>query len=450
MYVNPRTAFVSKHIQNKNARILELGPLNYPVLTKEVYTNCRYCDIRTTEEVKKLYSGNSYLETTGITVDTDSIIDIDDVIVGTYTDTYANKEKFDSIIASHVMEHMHDIIFSLQDIAGIMKPNGTFFIAYPDKRYCFDHFRQSASFRDAYFTNKYGKEQNARMVLDFAFSAIDENDPSRFWSGENLEHLLPLNNIAKAIEQCEDALNGVMPEDVHYWPFTDYDFLLFLYDGTRAGMVPFTCIDFIPTDENTQQFMVALRYTPDTMNAPERALRDLPFWISRALPSYYCSKDISLKAYSQEQMIELQKIKVENAEYETKIIDLQQNILQKQECVIQSQENSIQLKMQMEAALVEKQSQLDHTLAEKQIQMDEAIREKQSEIEIEIKKQQVLQSTISGLNDQLERVNIQVENLNYYVEAFQQSRSWKITKPLRALARIFKQDSKDNGGSPYV
>ena len=75
--------------------IIEFGPLNRPLFTREEYKNISYADIRSTEEIKQLYSGNDYLQKTGISVDTNSIIDIDYKIVkGSYVNTFKEK-KFD-------------------------------------------------------------------------------------------------------------------------------------------------------------------------------------------------------------------------------------------------------------------------------------------------------------------------------------------------------------------
>lgn len=289
--MDPRKIFVKRHLENSQLRILELGPLNRPIVEKNEYPNCRYCDIRSTEEVKALYSGNAYLETTGIQVDTSTIVEIDDVISGSYSKFYEDKEKFDVVVASHVLEHMDDLIFSLRDIAGILKPGGVFCIVYPDKRYCFDHFRDSASFRDAYNVFRYGKQYNAPMVLDFYLSAVAENSPYRFWENNDLTSILPRNNVQEAVHRFEEARNGIRMDDVHYWPFTDWDFLLFLYECTQAGLLPFRCVDFTPTPENDQQFFLALRLDLSVLQNPNEALENLQKWMKHTLPHFYSSKE---------------------------------------------------------------------------------------------------------------------------------------------------------------
>ena len=81
-------------------------------------------------------------------------------------------------------------------------------------------------------------------------------------------------------------------DDVHYWPFSDMDFLKFLYDCTRAKLIPFCCTSFWPTAENGQQFMIALQYDENVLSDPAQALEELAEKMKHAVPDYYSSKDI--------------------------------------------------------------------------------------------------------------------------------------------------------------
>lgn len=290
--MDDRELFVKNIIKDKDSRILEIGPLNRPIVLKSEYKNSLYCDIRSTEEIKKLYAGNEYLEKTGISIDINSIVEVDYVLNKSYQNTFSHMEKFDYVVASHVLEHMQDIIGFFQDISGIMKPGGKLCIIYPDKRYCFDHFRESASFRDAYDVFTRGRTETARMVLDFFSMSVNENNPVFYWKGKNLKEIIPLNNFDQSIKNYKRALNGEKLDDVHYWPFTDRSFLLFMYNCIRAKLIPFTCSQFIPTKENTQQFFVELVHDRSVMedNLPE--LRKLQNLIASIPEDYYNSENI--------------------------------------------------------------------------------------------------------------------------------------------------------------
>src|SRR3990167_2986680 len=97
-------AHLKKKIIKKSDRILEFGPLNAPVATKEQFPNTYYSDIRTSDEIKKLYTSSNYLKSTGISVNLDTIVDIDFVVKDTYKETFQGIEKFDVVILGHVID----------------------------------------------------------------------------------------------------------------------------------------------------------------------------------------------------------------------------------------------------------------------------------------------------------------------------------------------------------
>ena len=337
--MDPRRYFFELLISENSKRILELGPLNRPIADKRKYPNTFYCDIRSTEEVKKLYSGNDYLEATGITVNPETIVPIDFVIKGSYKDTFEEIEKFDYVIASHVMEHMEDIISAFLDISTILKPGGLLYLVYPDKRYCFDHFRTSASFRDAYNVFVNDPSENASMVFDFYYSVIPENSPEVFWKKDDILTFLPTADFDNAVKKYKKVREkGEKIDDVHYWPFSDMDFLKFLYDCTRAKLLPFHCVAFHPCMENDQQFMVALQYDPNIQLHPEQALKELVQHMENTIPDYFSSKDIK-------QGNELEDLKSLINE-QNHVIDLQEKALELLEKKVKEQEkiiNSLQV-----------------------------------------------------------------------------------------------------------
>ncbi|WP_291122665.1 methyltransferase domain-containing protein [Flavobacterium sp. UBA6046] len=407
--MDERELFVRGIILDPTKRILEIGPLNRPTVTKVDFPNCFYCDIRNTGQVKALYTGNEYLETTGIHVDVNTIVDIDYVLKESYKETFRGLEKFDYIIASHVMEHVEDIIAFLNDIASVLKPKGKFCIVYPDKRYCFDHFREGASFRDAYDVYRRGTSETARMVLDFYNTAIDENDAIVYWSAENITSFLPKNNTAKAIINYEKVINGKKMDDVHFWPFSAVSFLIFLYDCVRADLLPYTCIEFHPTQENSQQFMVALEYKPEILENGYPELENIRHWISTAPEDYYNSHFIQIKQNN----IDLsQKVSTFNTELSlcNKKIDSSNSelILKSEKIKILKRENEL-LTFQNEGA-----SNLIQNLS---------------------KKNEVLERTTEKILEKNDILLSRIQSL----ETIQNSTLWHMTKPIRTILDFMKK-----------
>lgn len=260
--------YLRKKVLNPSQRILEFGPLIRPIVTKETHPNIRFADIRSTEEVKALYTSNDYLKSTGLSVDTGAVVDIDYVVKGSYKDTFKSVEKFDVVILSHVIEHMPDIVEFFLDIRNTLRKGGKLVLIYPDARYCFDHFRNGSTFADAYSVYE-NKENDSTRVLDFVNNVVNENDAAYFWNNESQNDKLPTNDFKKTLKDFEKAKKGVLPEDTHFWPFADYQFVKFLYDLDRASFLDFTITKFEPTQENTQEFMVILTYDEKRTINPE-------------------------------------------------------------------------------------------------------------------------------------------------------------------------------------
>lgn len=250
--------YIRTDLLEKNNRILEFGPLTRATVTKDKYPNVKFADIRSTEDIKKLYSGNDYLKSTGITVDLDSIVDIDYVVRGSYKDSFKGIEKFDVVILSHVIEHMPDLIFFFQDIMNVLKKNGKLILIYPDARYCFDHFRNGSTFVDAYDVYRDNKHSASR-VFDFVNNVVNENNAAFFWNNPSQNDILPKNNFKETLKAYDKALKNELPEDVHFWPFSDFQFVKFLYDLDRAGLLDLDIEKVYATQENTQEFMIILK-----------------------------------------------------------------------------------------------------------------------------------------------------------------------------------------------
>lgn len=251
----------AEYIVNHNSRILELGPLNRCLLDRKKFKNYYFADIRSTEEIKELYEGNEYLEKTGLSVDLQTIIDIDFVIKKSYKDTFKGVEKFDYIIVSHVLEHIPNLLYFFEDIQNILKSNGEIIILYPDRRFCFDSQRTDSSFSDVYDVYVNSGKNVARRVLDFFTNVVSENNPRKFWDTKyKVSSNKTDRDYKKNLKIYKEVSTGENQGDVHYWPFSDYAFIKFLFDANKYGFLPFGVKYFIPTQINTQEFLVILKY----------------------------------------------------------------------------------------------------------------------------------------------------------------------------------------------
>ena len=68
----------------------------------------------------------------------------------------------------------------------------------------------------------------------------------------------PKNDFEKSMNAYDRVLKGNLPDDVHFWPFSDYQFIKFLYDMNRAGLLEFNIEEFHETQIGMQEYMVVL------------------------------------------------------------------------------------------------------------------------------------------------------------------------------------------------
>jgi SAM-dependent methyltransferase len=121
-------AFIRKAIA-KTTVSMEIGPSFAPILPKRDGYNVRVLDHDDQAGLVAKYTSH------GVAVS--KIEPVDFVWRGEKIGDLVN-ERFDAIVASHVIEHAPDFIQFLNDCSGILNPTGRIYLLIPDKRYCFD------------------------------------------------------------------------------------------------------------------------------------------------------------------------------------------------------------------------------------------------------------------------------------------------------------------------
>jgi len=98
-------------------RGLEIGPLMRPIITKDM-GRVEYIDRATTEELRRWYSNNDQ-------VDPASLVEVDHVWGSqTLFDCVGRERVYDYVVASHVIEHVPDLLGWLQEIASVLADGG--------------------------------------------------------------------------------------------------------------------------------------------------------------------------------------------------------------------------------------------------------------------------------------------------------------------------------------
>lgn len=125
-----RRAFVASRADVKNALILEIGAMDSPTFPDR---NARHLNWFSREEMQAEVAGNpSRLP--------DRIAEVDYVVKQKRFAQHIS-DRFDLVIANHVIEHIADPVTWLREIRKLATTDGRLFLTIPDRRYTFDFLR---------------------------------------------------------------------------------------------------------------------------------------------------------------------------------------------------------------------------------------------------------------------------------------------------------------------
>jgi glycosyltransferase involved in cell wall biosynthesis/SAM-dependent methyltransferase len=153
---------------------------------------------------------------------------------------------FDGLIASHVAEHMPDLIGFLQAASRLLKPSGALVLALPDKRLCFDFF-QPLTTTGALLDAK-GRTRHSPGTLFDAAAYFAERGSAGAWSkaGPIVPFRLP-NTLEQARASFSAGSDGTYV-DSHMWRFTPASFQLLILELNLLGEIPWDIVCLEPAD----------------------------------------------------------------------------------------------------------------------------------------------------------------------------------------------------------
>ncbi|RWC14053.1 MAG: class I SAM-dependent methyltransferase [Mesorhizobium sp.] len=204
-------------IDQSKAVGLEIGALDNPLIaggTGKTY----YADYCSTEQLKLNHANTP-------TVNTDKIVNVDFVTGDRrLADVVPSSIRFDYIVASHVAEHVPDIISWLQDLRTVLKPGGKVRLIIPNKERCFD-LRRSLTEECDLVAAFVEKRTRPSPIQVYDFYRWHERDGRLVHTPQQSLHMAQM------------ALTTYV--DAHCWVFTPESFLIQISNLIAAGLSPF-------------------------------------------------------------------------------------------------------------------------------------------------------------------------------------------------------------------
>jgi len=235
-----RIEAILRHL-NQKGHGLEIGPAHSPVAPKAEGFQVDVIDYMDQPSLIQHYQS--------LGMETKNIEPVDYVWSGQPLDELTGKANYyDWIIASHVVEHVTDLVRFINDCDNLLKDDGVLSLAVPDKRSCFDFYRPISSLAQVIDSNYHQQMRHTLGSLIECHLYYVERDGKLSWSiGESGELTFneKLFEPAKRLMQKYDTLERY--RDCHGWCFTPSSFRLIMEDLHALGLIQLREVAFYPT-----------------------------------------------------------------------------------------------------------------------------------------------------------------------------------------------------------
>ena len=246
------------------SRIIEIGPSHAPIAPKRTGWNSFVVDHADQAELREKY--------TGYPVDLDAIEPVDAVWRGGRLDHAVPAEhhgSFDRLIASHVIEHIPDLVTFLVASQTLLSRTGALALAVPDKRYCFDVLKPISTTGDVLAAhNPTGPGRHSRRTIFNQVAYSVGLDGTIAWGQQPVANATFMNSLTDAFEianRHSDAPDSAYV-DAHAWQFTPCAFRLTILELADGGLIDWHIADCTPAIGS--EFIATLRRGRPTWPSP--------------------------------------------------------------------------------------------------------------------------------------------------------------------------------------
>jgi SAM-dependent methyltransferase len=214
---------------DRTGTALEIGPAHNAILPKRDGFNTRTVDYLDRDGLVEKYRDFKQYSP-------DDIEEVDYVIPAGASMADVIDERFDLVLASHVLEHSLSLIDFVNDCTTLLAPNGVLSLVVPDHRYCFDRFRERSSIGRVIDTSiNQPHVHTIGTMTEFSLNAVKLGGTTS-WSAGRKGRYAFAHDLDAAKAKLEQARNGTYV-DVHNWVFSPNHLRLMLQDLHSLGLI---------------------------------------------------------------------------------------------------------------------------------------------------------------------------------------------------------------------
>jgi SAM-dependent methyltransferase len=249
-------------------RGLEIGPLSAPLVPR-ADADVWYADVLSTEGLREHYR-------TDPMVPADQIVEVDVSLyeagrLRSISEATEGIGPFDWAVASHVIEHVPDLIGWLQDMADLLVDGGRLALVVPDRRYTFDARRPATSLGEVFTAHESADQRpSIRAVFDHFRDAVTISAHDA-WRGVHPGPEARIHDLAFLRGMLDRFRTTDEYIDCHVWVFTPAELVGQLRDLAALGLVDFVVQEVLMTPVDEIEFHLVLRRLPRSATPQERA-----------------------------------------------------------------------------------------------------------------------------------------------------------------------------------
>lgn len=203
--------------------ILEIGPAHNGIFPKREGYRTRTVDYLDRDGLVERYRDFEQYSPDDIEV-------VDYVLAPGAALSEAIPDRFDLVMASHVLEHTTSMIDFLVECRRLLAPGGVVALVVPDHRYCFDRFRERSSLArviDAHAAPP--TVHTIGAVIEEKLNASRHRGTTAWMPGHRGDYEL-IFGAQEARQHGEEARRGERYIDTHNWVCTPHHLRLLLQD----------------------------------------------------------------------------------------------------------------------------------------------------------------------------------------------------------------------------
>ncbi len=251
-----RRAFISSHCDLERSRVLEIGALDAPTFPERRET--AYLDWFSTDQLRAQIEGNARRRP-------DRLVEVSHVIKDKRFSASVH-DRFDVVIANHVIEHIPDPITWFDEIAKVTAPDGRLLLAVPERNFTFDYLRPESTAVDLLRAHREDLEQpDLWQVLEsiYYYRPVRAQD---FWEEPDGVAAKLARKRATFDQAIETARRRVADgyADVHCHVFSHASFPALCETLAEAGLLAWRVEDTAAVQEGRNEFHVCLTKPPQS------------------------------------------------------------------------------------------------------------------------------------------------------------------------------------------